>query len=113
MSWPKRRHAMKTKILAGAALIAAVGAVQAADKNEVPLSTPPGVTLVDVLNPSDEFLWRRLGDAGGAALYTFDKDVTGKASCIEDCAKEFPPFTASAGAQGSGDWSLIDRGHDM
>ncbi len=82
----------------------------AAAKSEVPTSTPAGVTLVDVLNPSEQFLWRRLGDAEGKPLYTFDADgTTGKVTCLDACAKEFPAYYASANAVAQGEWTLIAR----
>ena len=43
-----------------------------------PDSTPPSITLVDVSklleSGSPQFLWRRLGDANGNALYSYDAD---------------------------------------
>jgi predicted lipoprotein with Yx(FWY)xxD motif len=44
-------------------------------------------------------------------LYTFDADGdSGKASCIESCAQEFPAYLAAGDAIASGDWSLVARG---
>src|SRR6185437_5831450 len=79
----------------------------------VPYSTPSGITLVDVSKIMDEaipqLLWRRLGDASGNPLYTYDADQNGKSSCYDACAKEFPPFVADAHAKASGDWSILAR----
>jgi predicted lipoprotein with Yx(FWY)xxD motif len=96
----------------------ALGA-QAADKSgagivPVPGSTPAAITLVDVTkflaNSSDQFLWRRLGDAEGNPLYTYNADgASGKSTCVGECAKEFPPYPAAANAAASGDWSLAAR----
>jgi predicted lipoprotein with Yx(FWY)xxD motif len=36
-----------------------------------------------------------LTDGAGKTLYIFKKDEPGKSTCIGDCAKEWPPFTAS------------------
>jgi predicted lipoprotein with Yx(FWY)xxD motif len=48
-------------------------------------------------------LWRRLGDADGKPLYTFDKDgIGGKPTCVGECAKEFPPYLAAKGTAASG-----------
>ncbi len=44
-------------------------------------------------------------------LYTFDKDVvgSGKSVCNGPCATNWPPLKAEAGAQATGDWSLVTR----
>ncbi len=88
--------------------------VFAADKTAIPLSTPPGITLVDVVktmgNASDSYLWRRLGDASGRPLYTSNQDAGAlKPTCTGECAKEFTPFVAPAGAMVFGDWSVVTR----
>lgn len=79
----------------------------------VPYATPPGITVVDVATSMrisvPQFLWRRLGDANGRPLYTYDADQPGKSSCYDECAKEFPPLAADAHARPSGDWSIITR----
>src|SRR5665213_464404 len=85
----------------------------AASAYTAPYSTPAGVTLVDVSKIMDEaipqFLWRRLGDADGNPLYTYDADQIGRSSCYGDCAREFPPFFADAHARASDDWSIVSR----
>ena len=47
----------------------------------------------------------------GMTLYTFDKDTagSGKSVCVDKCAINWPPLMADAGANGSGDWSVIAR----
>ncbi len=47
----------------------------------------------------------------GMTLYTFDKDTagSGKSVCVDKCAVNWPPLMADAGANGSGDWSVIAR----
>ena len=47
----------------------------------------------------------------GMTLYTFDKDTagSGKSACNGPCAKNWPPFTAGAGDQSGGDWTVITR----
>src|SRR5215469_16503403 len=77
-----------------------------------PLSTPVGITIVDVTESGHQipkFLWRRLGDGQGNPLYTYDADQSGKSSCYGECAREFPPFVAAAHAEASGDWSILVR----
>jgi predicted lipoprotein with Yx(FWY)xxD motif len=65
---------------------------------------------VDVTNGNDQTLWRRIGDAQGAALYTYDADRdTGKATCVAECAEEFPPYIAPRDALVFGEWSLVTR----
>jgi predicted lipoprotein with Yx(FWY)xxD motif len=48
-------------------------------------------------------------DAKGMTLYTFDKDTGGKSACNGQCATNWPPLKAGAGAEASGDWSLVTR----
>jgi len=52
-----------------------------------------------------------LTDPNGMTLYTYAKDVpgSGKSECSGACAFAWPPFLAGAGAQGSGNWTLIKR----
>src|SRR4051812_5235682 len=108
---------MFTRNVALIAGLSLAGAAVAADKaDQAPLSAPPGLTLVDVTkllqNSSDQFLWRRIGDVSGKPLYTFDQDGnSGKSTCSDECAKEFPPYLAAAGAVATGDWTIIDRGN--
>ncbi|MCW8274443.1 hypothetical protein IMF27_01045 [Pseudomonas sp. PCH199] len=48
-------------------------------------------------------------DHKGMTVYTFDKDSGGKSMCNGDCAKNWPPMMAPAGAAVSGKWSTIKR----
>ena len=48
-------------------------------------------------------------DHKGMTLYTFDKDSGGKSMCNDDCAKNWPPMMAPAGAKADGKWSVIKR----
>jgi len=90
--------------------------VLAAEKTaEVPFSTPPGITLVDVMKiisfAAPQYLWRRLGDAHGKPLYTSDADASagGKSTCYADCAVDFIPYVAPAGAVPFSDWTIVTR----
>jgi predicted lipoprotein with Yx(FWY)xxD motif len=84
-----------------------------------PVSTPAAITLVDVTTASGagggggtgaELYYRRLGDADGKPLYTFDKDgAGGKSTCAAECAKEFPPYLVPKNAVVSGAWSITRR----
>jgi predicted lipoprotein with Yx(FWY)xxD motif len=93
----------------------AAGSAMAAERTYVPpYSTPPEFTLVDVTkhigNMADRFLWRRLGDSAGLPLYTFTEDgKSGRSTCVDECAKEFPPYLAAVKSAGFGDFSIISR----
>ena len=52
-----------------------------------------------------------LTDAKGMTLYVFDKDTAGngKSVCNGQCATNWPPLVADAGAMADGDWSLVTR----
>jgi len=105
--------------VAGMAAGHATSAFPAVQASVAPISTPPGITLVDVTTASGaggggggiaELYYRRLGDADGKPLYTFDKDGAGKKStCIAACAKEFPPYLVPEGAMAFGPWSISKR----
>lgn len=45
----------------------------------------------------------------GMTLYTFDRDAPGKSSCYNQCAENWPPFLAEAGAMSIDDFSLVAR----
>jgi predicted lipoprotein with Yx(FWY)xxD motif len=97
------------------AALAAVNAMAA------PVSTPSGITLVDVTSASasaggggggvtTEWYYSRLGDSDGKPLYTYDKDgMAGKSTCVAECAKEFPPYRVAKGAVPFGAWSIVAR----
>lgn len=101
----------------GATLLSALAAggswADNAATSQVSYSTPPGITLVDVVyelfNSTPLSLWTHLGGPGGETLYIYDKDVSGRSACIGECAEEFPPVIALPGAKAYGDWSLIKR----
>ncbi|GHC25098.1 MULTISPECIES: hypothetical protein [Gemmobacter] len=48
-------------------------------------------------------------DAAGMTLYTFAKDGPGTSACEGTCAKNWPPFAASASDHASGEWTVIQR----
>jgi predicted lipoprotein with Yx(FWY)xxD motif len=48
-------------------------------------------------------------DDKGMTLYTFDKDEAGKSNCYDECAKNWPPYLATADDKAEGEWTLIDR----
>jgi predicted lipoprotein with Yx(FWY)xxD motif len=52
---------------------------------------------------------KALVDTKGMTLYIFDKDSAGKSACNGQCAQNWPPLMAAAGASASGDWSVVTR----
>ena len=50
-----------------------------------------------------------LVDAKGMTLYTYDKDAAGVSNCTGQCAQNWPPLKAEAGAKAEGEWSLVKR----
>ncbi len=110
---------MKMKYLAGFGFgfvaAVAIGSAIAADKSgDAPPSTPPGITLIDVVkivdSSANQYLWRRIGDAVGKPVYTFDEDAkAGKPTCVAECAKEFVPFPVAKGAKAMNDWTIAKR----
>lgn len=100
----------------GTALTGSTAVLAASTAGAVPYATPEGITLVDAVADSGELTFathvvgRRLGDADGAVLYTYEKDGTaGKSTCFSDCAQQFPPLLADRHAVARGDWSLTSR----
>lgn len=50
-----------------------------------------------------------LTDANGMTLYTFDKDTAGVSNCYDECAENWPPLFAEAGAAAEGEFTLVTR----
>lgn len=51
-----------------------------------------------------------LAAANGMTLYTFDKDTKNKSNCYDNCASNWPPYAAKAGAASMGKgFSVIKR----
>ncbi|MFJ7282626.1 hypothetical protein [Pseudomonas sp. NPDC099000] len=48
-------------------------------------------------------------DQKGMTVYMYDKDADGKSMCNDECAKNWPPMMAPAGAKAEGKWSVIKR----
>jgi predicted lipoprotein with Yx(FWY)xxD motif len=48
-------------------------------------------------------------DEKGMTLYVFDKDAIGKSNCVDECAIAWPPLPVQAGAEETGDWSIVVR----
>jgi predicted lipoprotein with Yx(FWY)xxD motif len=79
-------------LLAG--LLVATGAIAQASAPAKVADTSKGKALVD---------------AKGMTLYTFDRDAAGKSNCNGQCAQNWPPLMAAAGATATGDWSVVTR----
>ena len=50
-----------------------------------------------------------LTDANGMTLYTFDKDTAGTSNCYDECAVNWPPLIAAAGAAADDEYTLVER----
>jgi predicted lipoprotein with Yx(FWY)xxD motif len=100
-------HVLATALVALCALVAlGVGATaNAASAAGAPDNLPPNTTA---RARGDGWVF---ADARGMTLYTFDRDeaAPGKSQCNGECAVQWPPHAAEAGAQGRGDWSVISR----
>ncbi len=100
-------------VLLAALLMSTAFGTAPASAYTAPYTTPRGVTVVVVTKGLDDavpqFLWRRLGDATGKPVYTFDADQKGQPTCVDACAKDFTPFVADAEAEASGDFSIVVR----
>jgi predicted lipoprotein with Yx(FWY)xxD motif len=84
---------LRPAVLAGALVAATVALAQSSAPAKV-ADTSKGKALVD---------------AKGMTLYTFDRDAAGKSNCNGQCAQNWPPLMATAGAAASGDWSVVTR----
>jgi predicted lipoprotein with Yx(FWY)xxD motif len=51
-----------------------------------------------------------MADDKNMVLYTYDRDTKGAAAanCTGNCATNWPPFVAPAGATASGDWTIVN-----
>jgi predicted lipoprotein with Yx(FWY)xxD motif len=79
----------------------------------LPPTTPPGITLVEVVRElpisQPEVLWVRPGDTEGRTLFTYSNDEAGVSKCTAECATEFPAVVADRRAKPTGDWSIVRR----
>jgi predicted lipoprotein with Yx(FWY)xxD motif len=57
----------------------------------------------------DSSMGKILVDEKKMTLYTFDKDETNKSNCYDQCAVNWPPFMAAAGAMADGEWTIVER----
>jgi predicted lipoprotein with Yx(FWY)xxD motif len=70
-----------------------------------------GVALAqEPAKAGDSAKGKTLVDAKGMTLYIYDRDTApGKSSCNGNCATNWPPLMAGAGAKDSGSWTVITR----
>jgi predicted lipoprotein with Yx(FWY)xxD motif len=85
------------KIVFMTALVAAIGFAGAALAQTAPTKT------------GDSAKGKVLTDGKGMTLYTFDKDAGGKSACNGQCAINWPPLMAAAGAKADGGYTVITR----
>ena len=111
-----RSHAEIALRTGGVGLLAAVAMTSipaAAAPPAAQLTTPQGITLVEVVRElpisQPEILWVRIGDADGRTVLIHDKDKPRVSNCRRECAEEFPPLLAPRDAKAFGDWSLVRR----
>jgi predicted lipoprotein with Yx(FWY)xxD motif len=71
--------------------------------------TATGALAAEPAKTMDTSLGKVLTDQKGMTLYTFDKDEKGKSNCYDQCAVNWPPFKAEAGAAPEGEWTIVDR----
>jgi predicted lipoprotein with Yx(FWY)xxD motif len=50
-----------------------------------------------------------LATSRGMTLYVYDRDGFNRSQCTDACARQFPPFAATEGAQPAGDFALARR----
>jgi predicted lipoprotein with Yx(FWY)xxD motif len=50
-----------------------------------------------------------LAGAKGMTLYTFKNDKAGESNCYDACAKNWPPFMASADDKADGAYTIVTR----
>jgi predicted lipoprotein with Yx(FWY)xxD motif len=70
-----------------------------------------GVALAqEPAKAGDSAKGKALVDAKGMTLYIYDRDTdAGKSSCNGNCATNWPPLMAAAGAKDAGSWTVITR----
>jgi predicted lipoprotein with Yx(FWY)xxD motif len=76
------------------------------------LAAGTGLALAEDYGPlkvQDTSLGKVLADPNGMTLYTFDKDAPGKSNCNGQCAENWPPMKAAAGAMATGGLTIITR----
>lgn len=70
--------------------------------NAAPASSTPAVTQTILGSPG-------LATPSGMTLYEFSADGMGVSNCTGACAANWPPFAAAAGAQATGNFTIIMR----
>jgi predicted lipoprotein with Yx(FWY)xxD motif len=83
----------KTLITTAIALVMGAGQVSGAVLEEV--ATDAGAVMA--------------ASKTGMTVYTFRKDSAGVSVCYDDCAANWPPFSAAAEAKAEGDLGIIER----
>ena len=83
---------MRPKVVAAASVAALAGCAWFA-ASQVPVHRDGGVFV----------------DEKGMTLYTYDRDAKGKSACNAQCAANWPPLLAAAGAKPAGDYTIVVR----
>jgi predicted lipoprotein with Yx(FWY)xxD motif len=107
--------------LTSIAALAVGSAANGASRTDwTPVATPAGITMevlgkgqgVDLGKTTASVVLREeiaFADPRGMTLYTFEGDPAGKSTCVEDCAKAWPPALAPVSARPFGPWSTVKR----
>lgn len=113
LQWTAARRALRFMARCGRLLLWAVALVPWGVQAATAYSTPPGITLVEVVHEQGytgiQYLWTRLGDEHGRTLFVSDKDQPNVSNCTGECSREFPPAVALPGSVAAGDWTLVVR----
>jgi len=105
--------------LAAVALISggqAFAAARSSSSQDVPLATPPGITIQETRVAGAMGGYNRgpaipaFADANGMTVYTYEKDVPGKIACVDACLQKWRPAMAPPKSSASGQWTLVARG---
>lgn len=73
------------------------------------LAAQPAAAAPDAITTQETAQGPALADAKGMTLYTFDMDKDGMSACYDQCAENWPPLLAAAGAMADGDYGLTQR----
>ena len=95
-----RRRGVCFPVLVGLCVAVGLSGVHAADAQDRPEAVGVRVT------PAGTYMT----DANGMSLYVFLRDSEpGVSTCVDECARTWPPLAAPAEAQAVGQWRAIDR----
>jgi predicted lipoprotein with Yx(FWY)xxD motif len=69
---------------------------------------PPEVPYdVQIIQESNRYVLRTMD--GAKPLYTYDRDTPGKSTCVDACAKAWPPLRVGPNVKPKPGWTIIVR----